>query len=84
MKLVAKLIGFLSPSNSSIRIAVTPRIILWVTLAIGLLPKSLLPQPTNNKIWREHRPTVGIGTNPAIKAGQRPPAIQDEWAKEPE
>jgi len=37
-----------------------------------LLPKSLLPQPTNNKIWREHRPTVGVGTNPAIKAGQRP------------
>ncbi len=34
MKFVAKLVVFLNPSNPGIRIAIAPRIILWVTLAI--------------------------------------------------
>jgi hypothetical protein len=49
----------------------------------ALLPKSLLPQQHKNK-KEENKPNSHLGTEPVVKAGKRPPAIEDEWAKEPE
>jgi hypothetical protein len=49
-----------------------------------LLPESLLPKNEQEDKHGGKKPRKALGTNPAMKAGQRPPAIQDEWAKEPE
>jgi hypothetical protein len=45
--------------------------------------QNLFCHKPKTKSMEEHRPRQHLGTNPVMKAGQRPPTLKDEWAKSP-